>query len=635
MSKFVFCLLILMICCSGSLFSAVAAAEKITVPAGVDLFEKADVFSTSAGKLPFTVTVDASEGRIGFSSQHPVAWYNYFYPLSVNGKRYFAAGGNAGGGMIPSRSLMIPFQWSVLLFSSLFLPAWIWWMRRKRYPAGSGMDDLGKIGIAVIVRWILLSAVVAWWINVIPAASDDPGYFQSALDILHGSWKGPWNYTIGLGIFYMPFILIFRAASFYDIAVAFDWFSGFVIAPAAMALGYCLLRKLKLSSASAFAAVMTWAVWPFLAYHLEGWETQLFPAFWSVPPLFADTDFFVWKYYAICINSGFNALSDTPGMMMLFAAMLYAFKCRLRPLPVLAAGALWGAACLIRINYILFLPFFIWLGSLRVAAGSTGTGAAERWKRLLNYGILAAAGFLLIFGIQLFINYHHFGSPLTFGYILHYTDFAPVERPAAGFTLHTLLKWQNLRHLAMANHFWWTPGLTGLLFTRDPFRRNALVWWSLPLVIFFLGYSHTYCDARRFILPVFIAFIGAFTGMEVWQRQSRMGRDRYVVGAILGFCWIFTTPFFHGYGLLPAEILRYTPPVSIWSFAAAAAAVCVMSVLLWQKKERRLLGVLLFGSLYYWFAAWQLTGMILIFITGRALYDLLRPAGKSDITPGA
>ena len=55
-----------------------------------------------------------------------------------------------------------------------------------------------------------------------------------------------------------------------------------------------------------------------------------------------------------------------------------------------------------------------------------------------------------------------------------------------------------------------TAGISGLLFIRDRHLRIALTLAAVPLILFFFGYTHTYCDVRRFILMAFPVFIAAF-----------------------------------------------------------------------------------------------------------------------------
>ena len=353
-----------------------------------------------------------------------------------------------------------------------------------------------------MLRQILILSETSFWSNALPCASDEPGYFKAIYDILHGSFTGPWHFTVGLGIFYLPFILFTGAKEYYDIAVVFSYTDALVFAPAALAAGFMVLRGFQIKNRTAFAAVLLWALYPFFIYHSEHWNKLLFAPILSLPCSFEFASDW-WRFYAVCINAGFNAMSDTPAMLTFFGTLLLAQKLSFSLRNVFILGCAFGFCCLIRINYIFFAPIlaFVVLEKL----------PAKDYKTLLHTFLCAAGGFLTLFIWQLLINFHQFGNPLTFGYSLHYLDFAPEKRPDTGFNWSTLLELRNIKFLVGANKLLMTGGIAGLLFIRNRFTRIALTLTAVPLVLFFFGYTHTYCDARRFILPVFPIFLAAFS----------------------------------------------------------------------------------------------------------------------------
>ena len=388
-----------------------------------------------------------------------------------------------------------------------------------------------------------------------------------------------------------------------------------------MALGFRVLRRLGISARAAAAALFVWALWPFFAWHLEDWERRLFHFFFAPPPVELNSQWMWWRYYAVCINAGFNAMSDTPGLASALAAMLAALALPARRSSAAAFGALWGFACLIRINYILLLPFFLYVAySRREEFGGTG--------RFLAAGAAAGAGFLTVFGFQFFVNFRQFGSILTFGYSRHYLDFAPLDRPSAGFTWHTLLKWINLRHLALSNHPWWCVGLAGLLFTRDRRRRNLLVWGSVPLILFFLGYSHTFCDARRFIFLSFVLFLGAFTGLEVWRELP--GRRRVAIPAAVAAMMLFSLPPIMWGGATPwligESFGRGALPAVIAAMIALPLVVAGFAAGEFRAGRRRFGAMLLFLVGYWEFGVPAVAGILLSAAVLRAVADLVADA---------
>ena len=191
-------------------------------------------------------------------------------------------------------------------------------------------------------------------------------------------------------------------------------------------------------------------------------------------------------------------------------------------------GCCYGLCCLVRINYIFFAPAiaFLLLEKLDL----------KDYRKVLQLFFCGAGGFLVIFGWQLLVNGYQFGHPLTFGYSLHYLDFPPEKRPDTGFNWYTLLEWQNIRFLVGANKFLMTAGIAGLLFLKERSQRIVLTLLGVPLILFFFGYTHTYCDARRFILMAFPVFIAAFCGCVFdLLTHLKSGKGKIIFGTFILF----------------------------------------------------------------------------------------------------
>ena len=606
------------------------AAEPL--PPGIPCFGKPDYFSAPAGLL-VVPTFPAGPAKRVFSADHPLAWYNDFFPVRVGGSEYQASptisGGRNAAGKITVWQERRAAPWRWILTGALAAGCLLWMARLLREPAAPGTpaEERDFVLAALLLRLALLSFTVNWWCNLVPAAADDNGYFEVAYDLLRGSLAGPWNYTVGLPLCYLPFAGLTGATEFYDIALAFDYFAGFFVAPLAMILGFRLLRRMGVGARGSFAVLLIWAVWPFFAWHLEDWEGRWFHSFFAFPPVDPDSPWMWWRCYASFINAGFNAMSDTPGLAAALAAMLAVLALPARRSSAAAVGALWGFACLIRINYILLLPFFLCAAHFRMPE----FGGA---KRGIAAGILAAVGFLAVFGFQFFVNRHQFGSPFVFGYSRHYLDFAPLDRPAAGFTFHTLLKWTNLRHLALSNHPWWTLGLAGLLFMRDRKRRDLLIWAGVPLILFFLGYSHTFCDARRFIFVSFVIFLGAVAGLEVWSELPPKRRN--AVLASVAAMILFAQPLMMRRGATPWLIAenfgRIGAAVSLAAAVLLPLAVAFFAALEFRAGRRRAGSLLLFLALYWELGVPAVAGILLAAAAALAVADhLAEAAEKSDL----
>ena len=486
------------------LFSFVCKGETLEFSHPVPVFEKADVFSKQLRLLPPGKYETGSHAVRAFSNRHPIAYYADFAELKEGG--FVSPEVSVDDGNAPF-FLPADFQWqtpvTAVLIATLAVVIFCLVRGKKNdsLEKDSFKETLFLILIPVLLRQIFLLSETAFWSNAIPSAADEPGYFKVAFDLLHGSVKGPWNFTVGLGIIYLPFILLTGAREYYDIAVAFSYFSGLIIAPGALALFFLVLKNFKVKSFCAFTAVLIWALYPFFIYHAELWNSLTFRPLFALPCFLEGIPDW-WRFYSVCINAGFNAMSDTPGLLALLGTIWLAQKLPLSVRNVFFIGAAYGFCCLIRINYIFLAPL---IGFILLAKGDL-----KAWRFLLKLSVAGAGGFLLTFIWQLLVNFHHFGNPLVFGYSLHYLDFPPEKRPDTGFNWSTLLELRNIRFLAGANKFLFTAGIAGLLFVRARYTRIALTLGAVPLILFFFGYTHTYCDARRFIMMAFPMFIGAF-----------------------------------------------------------------------------------------------------------------------------
>ncbi len=507
------------------------------------VFEKADVFSKILQVLPPGKYETSAPAVRCFSNRHPIAYYSDFAPLKEGG--FVSADVTVTPEGTP-RFLLSGFQWQTalcaVLISTLCVLTLLFFRNRKKgiVQENSLYESFSLIMIAVLIRQILMLLETAFWGNALPSAADEPGYFKVVYDLLHGSCAGPWNFTVGLGILYLPFVLLTGAKAYYDIAIAFSYFDALVLAPLAMGFFFFILKNLNFRSGTAFAAILIWALYPFFIYHAELWDQRIFRSFAALPCFLEGVSDW-WRFYSVCINGGFNAMSDMPGLTLVLGTVLLAQKLKLTPWNTFFIGAAYGFCCLVRINYIFFAPALACICLEKIDL--------KEWKTLLKLTGCGAGGFFAIFGWQLLVNGYQFGDPLTFGYVLHYLDFPPEKRPDTGFNWYTLLEWQNLRFLAGANSFLMMAGIMGLGFLKDRTTRSLLTLLSVPLILFFLGYTHTYCDARRFIMMAFPVFIAAFCGgvRDVFSSvMSKSGKITLGIFLLLMLLLWFMPPEIYG-----------------------------------------------------------------------------------------
>ncbi|MBR7108003.1 MAG: hypothetical protein IKC89_06280 [Lentisphaeria bacterium] len=559
-----------------------------------------------------TSLVDTGKRHRLMIPEHPVTYIHEFSELTTpDGKQHLFYRNDlvlnrAGNGIERLPEVPVLRLISAAL-AALLLAGFVYKFVRKELPENF------LVFIPVLLRMALVLVVLCKWDCVVTAATDETGYFAVMHDMLNGVWNRPWRFTIGTGIFYLPFMLAVNADNVWDIMPYFNYFSALVLAPGTLAIGFFIMRKLGVSGKRACLTMLIWAVYPFVAFHFEEWGTLDFQQFFLFPYLF--TTFHRLVFYAFCINSGFNAMSDIPGLLTLLGGVLLALAIPPKHRYALLVGALYGFACLIRINYILWAPVFALVLYHKF----------DRDRRTLaTAAATAAGGFLAIFSIQLVCNALQFGSPFTFGYILHYPEYAPLDRPAAGFTWHTFKKLTFTRYLLAANLPVFAAGAAALWCIKERFKQQILVLMSVPVILFFCGYSHTFCDARRFVFPAFAGLLMA-CGCGAPDVENKWQRSRIFIGIALML--LLTVPFNAHWKGAPFMLgdglfLRLTQ----------AAVPIYITALIFEclKKKQLRTGTFIFLCALFFYAPYQVLGSgLLLLLPWTALRQWLPEKVKS------
>jgi hypothetical protein len=598
------------------------------------VFERPHPDARVIGVVPAAMKLESTgDGELVFVTQHPLAVYHRFFPVVLP---------DGGGGFVaPKLRVERGEDGGLRLYSVGHNPLWrqVWLLAaaaalllalldyRKRLlagtlAAGSAREAGYFVAFAVLLRHILLLSVVIGGDNIVCAAADEPGYFQVAYDLLHGSAKGPWSYPVGLGVFfYLPAILLTGATKYYDFAVPFSYFSGFVLAPLALAVGFAVLRKLGIGNRPALAATLLWAVYPFFVFQGQDWNREIFTS--AVMPTALGWSF---RYYTSLIGAGFNAMSDTPSTLLVLTTLLAALSLPARRRGIAAVAALFAVCCLLRLNNIFFAPVIGYalycrhrekLADPRYFAGAALTGAAVYLGCLLP---------------QFWVNFHQFGSLFTFSYVLHYQDFAPIDRPDAGFTWHTFWRGRNMLFLGGCNFVVWAAGIAGLLTLGDRFRRTMLALWAIPVILFFLGYSHTYCDAARFIMSTYLPLLAAFTGAELWRVAGP--RMRWASGIAIASTVIGSVPFMI-YQPWFAALRLQSDFLQLFFMVAFPITALGFGLLLRRGGHRRPAAFLLLFAALYCLANAYILVAFLVLILLRTLFDVAAEVTGKDVPAAA
>lgn len=568
------------------------------------------------GRIKFVINQTAyvtyHEKKLFVKSIHPLAEYFVFYKvIGPDGKAYWVCPElrlikNARG-ELKIRVLPQPLGrrlW-ILAFAliMLLLPCGAYPCLRRKYPdilvKFSAIKDWFNVSVILGICWLSLVLVLMGSDNIISSAADEIGYFKTARGMLNCDFQGPWPFTIGLGLWYIPFIIWLQAAEFYDIALQFANFCGFVIMPATMVFIYFIIRKISSSRVKALIAVVLLALFPFFYHYLQDWSIHYFTAFCTFPSCSFDM-----RFYNMILIRGYNCMSDTPSVFLVMLCVMLVLYLPAKIRFAALVSFIFGFSCLVRMNNLLFSPLLGWLFWNRF------TEKKFEVKYLVKAAAVSLAAFIIGFLPQLIINHLQHGA-------FHITPYHEYESSNG-------VKWSMLStgipFVAGANYAILASGLSGMLFIRDRKLRNTLVLWGIPTLLFFFGYPYIGSDARRFILSSFGAMFAAFVCTEVWaEMKLKTGIAAFLI-IISGL--LLVTPSGYGYtGQLPFNLQNYSWGVYFISGMTVLAPLAAV-VLAWRlrRQSRPMLFVLCFAVLYY--AGWvYLFPAVMVLILLWSLYD--------------
>ena len=363
--------------------------------------------------------------------------------------------------------------------------------------------------------------------NIIQGQADDPLYFVVAKDILNGKFSGPWAYTIGFPLLYIPFLLISGAATLEEFYPLFLVINCCVFTPVFLCFAWTFFKKL-INQKFATAAIFLWIIlalfWQF-RYFAAGDPTD-YNNYWvtsyAAPVLFS-LDFTLYSLYTWF---GVNCVSDTSSAMLLFIGLYMFITMKPNRLNLCLFALLFGFTCLVRLNNIFFAPVFIFLYFERYK------NVPLLSKSFFNTILPPCIIFLAVIMLQAIVNYHHFGSPFTTPYILHNKD---------------LVKWNskfllaNTSFLFLCNKAWFLPTLLSVFTLKNTFLKRLIVLWCLPVIFFFLGYGCTFNSPIRFLLPIFPVMTLSIVASPLWKTQYNFRNLR--LAATLLSCIALTCPW--------------------------------------------------------------------------------------------
>lgn len=363
--------------------------------------------------------------------------------------------------------------------------------------------------------------------NIIQGQADDPFYFQAARDILDGKFSGPWHYTIGFPLLYIPFILLTGAKTFEEFYPFFLIVNCCIFTPACLCFAWAFFRKLT-NSKIASATIIVWSLlavfWQFRYITLgdpNDYGNFLITSY-AAPPLFS-IDFTLYSLYTWF---GVNCVSDTAAAMLLFAGLYMFFTMQPTRCNLMLFALLFGFICLVRLNNIFYAPAFILLYFDKYK--NIPLLSKKSFQMIVPPCLL----FLAVIALQLLVNHHHFGSPFTTPYTLHSKE---------------LVKWDskfildNIQFLFTCNKAWFLPALLMVFLQPDQKLKRIFILWCIPVTLFFTGYGCTFNSPIRFLLPIFPVMAFMIVTSPLWH-QWKNYRNIRLLATILS-CIALTSPW--------------------------------------------------------------------------------------------
>jgi len=467
----------------------------------------------------------------------------------------------------------------LLMLSSILLGLFARW---EVFEPGWRSSSIALLFL-ISLRLCLLSSTVYLSGGLISCPVDEQSYFAVAKDILEGRFGEPdWLYTIGNALYYIPFILGLKATCYMDIRDAISLFNSCVVSCGSLALAWLLALKISGSRVKAFAATALWAVLPFIAFPVELHDIQAFKCVLALPQISPGS----YRLYDIVNGTSVCGLSDAPSTFLALSCVALALALRPGLLLFASVSALFGVACLFRINNILLAPLLAFLFWRKLREWNE----AGFLKTLAMAGISLGA-FILTFSPQLAANMRQFGHPLTFPYILHGNG------AARGFVISELNAGTN--YLFGCNFIYVALAAAALPFVRGKMERTALALWAVPLLLFFAGYAMVGAAPIRFILTAYPAMFIALAAAGFWDELS--GKGKTLLALALAAACALTSPCHRTTPPLPwnLEEFPWGPKLAILLEIAVPALCLVAALWLWRRSKAASGFLLLFCLLYF------------------------------------
>ena len=528
-----------------TLFAILLPAEQLRLPENTPVFRAPDPTTVPALILTEATDVEYKECTRFRYTMGPFLLDSPVYAMDVPraGTLYAAPGfeyHKETGKIELRRDHSLCMQAILLLVGGLLLGVLFFVMRKNKYRDLVPVASIFFLSIAIMLFSYGMSG------KLVMNLFDELQYYGIAKGILQGDFTGPWQYTIGLPLLYLPFLIFGGIGFILEYYYPYLIFSICFLTPFMLSMAYFIFRKLA-DSRTAFSAIMLWFVLTLF------WQ-------WSYQTQTGDVNdlnsFLIASHAGHCIFTpgaelynlytwyGCNAMSDTVFTTLLYFSLALMLLLKPSRLNICIIAAVYAFTCLIRLNSLLFAPALAFLYFNRYFE-------KEKWKDFLITTGCAAAVFLFVMMPQFILNAKQFGSPLTTPYVQH-------DAKNVGWTFSCIA--DNIPFLYTCSKAWFLPGFLSLLFVTDKRSRLLLSLWIYPNLCLFLAYIGTFNNANRFILPIYPALMFATAACPLFRCQTALRGLRLL--AVMLSCIALTSTW------IPEKWLHKTGP---WGFTGDTA----------------------------------------------------------------
>jgi hypothetical protein len=528
------------------------------------------------GKFAFIITRDAQVKATGVNKYFIIKRGSLYSKVLLNQfvykqKKYWLCQNiqikpdrTAGGGLlkISTGTIFPDILYSLSIISLVILLAF--WMKFYHHQFKEEMWVKYKH------LWLLLLLLVFhyMWVGFFISKTaewghlplDETVYFNDIKSFFINGFQNRFTVTIGISLYYLPFVYFADARSMYDIAPIISWLMVLLIAPAGIAFAFLFTRKITKSVWFAFAAIAGFMLLPKIYLSQEVYSFSEFSLFFTRPD---DYGFVCYQQ----ILTGFNSMRDTPSTCVMLMLMFLILKMRVGIWRYIIISALFGIACHLRINNVYFAPLIAYVFS---HSDKKLLKDYPYCMKMLSYSL---AAFFLVYLPQLLLNKYHNGGFFTF------PNMFVNNGSSHAFEFHIIPV--NIPYLFNIHYLYYGVFAGSCLLIKDSYKRNLLILWVVPMTIFFCAFRIFQGQPYRYLLTV---LPGTIVSLAVAAEELRMRVNKPKHLYLLLFLLLFLV-----FPVLPIYGLKHDIYAGFLLAGAKhyiAPCVCVLIMLwYWKVKE--------------------------------------------------